>query len=334
MSELKLSEQFRLHFQQLRSACNDSPQSLVSFFREKPDIETHAKKVKQLADLIDSVSTFRKLHPQVEAEFIADWKHYLSNWKTQVEFVNVFPLLSLNLLDEADFEPPTFEHYKSNRNHISAHEAPDPAFDESFDPVQHDGGNAITQMVDLVSDQAMDRRTNAQDDNDDFIANTVLVGVEAIEHFENVIGIDIARVYDRWNRIPAVFVPQHVSDRHGLSDKGSLFGLLEDAIRAYLAGAPGASIAMSRAVLERLLRDHYLSTAPDERITLTEIIEQAGKTGQFPKSMRDAAWQLKNLADAVLHRAGQATARDEEKLIAAFGHLKHWIESAPDRRED
>jgi hypothetical protein len=67
--------------------------------------------------------------------------------------------------------------------------------------------------------------------------------------------------------------------------------------------------------------------SPDKRISLTEIIEQAGKTGHFPKQMRDAAWQLKNLADAVLHRAGQATARDEEKLIAAFGHLKHWIES-------
>jgi hypothetical protein len=43
---------------------------------------------------------------------------------------------------------------------------------------------------------------------------------------------------------------------------------------------------------------------------------------------------LKHLADAVLHRAGQASARDEEKLVAAFGHLKHWIESAPLRRED
>lgn len=89
---------------------------------------------------------------------------------------------------------------------------------------------------------------------------------------------------------------------------------------------------MCRAVLERLLREHYLSMASDERTTLTEIIEQAGKTGAFPKEMRDAAWQVKNLADAVLHRAGQASARDEEKLIAAFGHLKHWIEAAPDGR--
>lgn len=331
MSALKLSEQFSLHFQQLRSACNDSPQSLITFFREKPDIEAHAKKVKEIADTIDRVSTFRKLHPQVEAEFIVDWKHYLSNWKTQVEYVDVFPLLSINLLGEADFEPLTFEQFKSNRHYITAHEAPDPGIDKSFDPVQHDGGNAIMQMVDLVSDQATNRRSN---NHEDVTASIFFVGMEAIEHFENVIGIDIARVYDRWNRIPAVFVPQHVSDHHGITDKGSLFGLLEDAIRAYVAGAPGASIAMCRAVLERLLREHYLPMAPEERTSLTEIIEQAGKTGHFPKQMRDAAWQLKNLADAVLHRAGQATARDEEKLIAAFGHLKHWIESAPDRRED
>jgi hypothetical protein len=162
--------------------------------------------------------------------------------------------------------------------------------------------------------------------------NTLTIGLEAVEHFEAATGISIAEAFGRWNRVPPIFVPKHVSDRHGLTDKGSLFGLLEDAIRAYVAGATGASVAMCRAVLERLLREHYLPTPPDERTSLTEIIEQAGQSGHFPKQMRDGAWQLKHLADAVLHRAGQATARDEEKLIAAFGHLKHWIESAPIRR--
>ena len=216
MSKLKLSEQFRLNFEQLKRACNGSPQTLVTFFQERPEFEKLARNLKQIADQIDRVSTFRKLHSQVSPEFIRDWKDYLYKWKSQVEYVDLWHILSLNLFDEPDFHPVTYDEFKKNTGKITGVEAPDPSNDESFHPRNHDGGSAISQMIDLVRDQGQSRRDNAMDEADDFIANTYLIGVEAIEYLENVVGIDIARIFDRWNKLPPVFVPRHVSDKHGL----------------------------------------------------------------------------------------------------------------------
>lgn len=336
MSELELSEQFRLHFQQLRNACNDSPQSLINFFHEKPEIEAHAKKVKQVADKIDRVSTFRKLHLQVAPEFIKDWQHYLSNWKTHVEYVDMWPLLSINLFDEADFEPPSFEHFKSNRHHLTAHQAPEPTYDETFDPSLHNGGSAILQMVNLVSDQATDRRANAQFEDDDFIANTYFVGVEAIEHLENVIGIDIARVYDRWNRMPAVFVPKHVSDQYGLTEERSLFGLFNQAVRAYVAGAPAAAIALCRSLLETVLKNHYLAAESGnnrrklQRAGLGKVIELA--VARYDFLDKDQLDEHRENANRILHDySGENTlsVEDEIDLLKFFRDLKNYIEQAP-----
>jgi hypothetical protein len=52
-------------------------------------------------------------------------------------------------------------------------------------------------------------------------------------------------------------MPAHVSNEHGLTEKGSLNDLLDDAVRAYVFGAPAAAIAMCRAALEMVLKRHY-----------------------------------------------------------------------------
>ncbi|MGI3187377.1 hypothetical protein [Nioella aestuarii] len=70
--------------------------------------------------------------------------------------------------------------------------------------------------------------------------------------------ISVEKAFGRWNKVPAVFVLAHVSDRHGVTEKGSLFELLNDAIRAYFARSPAAAIAMCRAALEMVLRENYL----------------------------------------------------------------------------
>ena len=336
MSELKLSEQFRLHFQQLRRACNDSPQSLINFFREKPKIEAHAKEVKRLADTIERVSTLRKLHAQIAPEFIRDWQNYLSNWKTQVEYVDLWPMLNSNLFDEEDFAPPSFECFRENRSGVSALESPEPLYDEKFEPTRHDGGIAVAEMVNLVAERAADRHVNAQDDNDIVMANTVLIGVEAIEHLENVIGIDIARIFERWNRMPAVFVPRHVSDHYGLTENRSLFGLFDQAVRAYVAGAPAAAIALCRSLLETVLKNHYLTAESGnerrklDRAKLDKVIELAVARYDFlDKGQLDA--HRKN-ANRILHdfSGGKAlSTEDEIDLLKFFRDLKNYIEQAP-----
>lgn len=317
---------FLAAFSALREATGDSPERLAAMFQNSDRLTGLAREVGSEWDFVSLLATHRKVFAQVSPEFIEAGKDYLDRWQPAVEFVKAWPILTFTLDGRPPSSLPSYEKFKSGKSWVARREKSEPDWEDSFHPVRHHGGAEIRQML-LLVDHFADTRL-------DELGNALKIGSEALSHFERVTGLDIAEAFDRWNRIPPIFVPEQVSDRHGLSDKGSLFGLLEDAIRAYVAGATGASVAMCRAVLERLLREHYLLSPPDERVSLTEIIEEARKTGQFPKGMRDGAWQLKNLADAVLHRAGQATARDEEKLIAAFGHLKHWIESAPIRRDD
>jgi hypothetical protein len=69
--------------------------------------------------------------------------------------------------------------------------------------------------------------------------------------------IDIGSVFRRWRRLPVVFMPAHVSNRYGASEKGSLSHLLDDAMRAYVFGAPCTAIVMCRAALEMVFKKHY-----------------------------------------------------------------------------
>ena len=52
-------------------------------------------------------------------------------------------------------------------------------------------------------------------------------------------------------------MPAHVSNRYGASEKGSLSQLLDDAMRAYVFGAPCTAIVMCRAALEMVFKKHY-----------------------------------------------------------------------------
>ena len=336
-SKLRLSEQFRLRFENLRLATNESPQTLLTFFREKPEFERLAREVKVVADEIEKASDYRKSHPQVSPGFISDFKDYTYKWRAEVTYVVDWPQLELNFFDEDDFEPPTFEQFKKTYRRAEQKTGPDTDWETDFDPSKHDGSVAIADMLSLVVEQGKDRRDNPDESMGDHIANTFLVGVEAFEYFERTIGIDVETAFRRWNKLPAVFVPKHVSDRHGLTEKGSLYALLDEAVRAYLAGAPSAAIALCRALLEMILRDHYMTSQirREERLqgneSLAKIVHIAAKRYDFLTiSKLDA---LREGGNTILHRysaAGKLALDDEEKILQFFKDLKFFIEKAPE----
>jgi len=69
-----LFEQFRLRFEQLRSATNNSPQTLLNFFNDKPEFDKLARDVKLVADLIEKAADHHKAYAQVSPGFIQDFK--------------------------------------------------------------------------------------------------------------------------------------------------------------------------------------------------------------------------------------------------------------------
>jgi hypothetical protein len=87
--------------------------------------------------------------------------------------------------------------------------------------------------------------------------NSCRLALGAYDYLTKTIGLNIDDVFRRWRKVPVVFMPAHVSNQYGASDKGSLLHLLDDAVRAYVCGAPAAAILPYRAALETVLRGHY-----------------------------------------------------------------------------
>ena len=274
----------------------------------------------------------RKVHPQVSPSFIREWKEYIHNWQKTVDFIWLEPALSMNLFDDDGFQPMDFETFEKQPKN-DPNEPIDPNWDEEFDPSHHSGGDAIQQML-LLADFEYERRKDmANEDEDAYrLANTWNIGLQAFEFMENTIGLDFNKIFERWNKTPPFLIPKHVSNKHGLTQKGSLFELLNEAIRAYIAGADASAVAMCRAILDMVLRDHYLPNGDDKSGNLYDVIKLA--TAKYDFLNENKLHILRTTANEILHDfSGSPTLsiESEKQLLSFFKDLKFYIEKAPIR---
>jgi hypothetical protein len=115
-----------------------------------------------------------------------------------------------------------------------------------------------------------------------------------------------------------------------MSDKGSLPHLLNDAVRAYVFGAPAAAFAMCRAAFEMILKRHYGEGEwEDPKQKLARVLALAEKRGLIK---RGDIKPLIDRADGILHRYAQEavlSAEDERTILIFLATLKSLIEQAP-----
>jgi hypothetical protein len=205
-----------------------------------------------------------------------------------------------------------------SRAEPQVHEEPDPRHDEFFDPVRHDGGLAFTLGVDHWRGEVHRAKV---------IANKCQIALDAFEYLESVIGIDVDDIFRRWREVPPILMPSAVANKQD-DERGSLNGLLDNAVRAYVCGAPAAAIAMCRAVLDRVMRDHYIPDAKDKTYIdrsgkardkgLGELIVLAEKRYEFLGSLKLST--LKEDGDVILHRYHERKALNvaDEKIIIEY----------------
>jgi len=125
-------------------------------------------------------------------------------------------------------------------------------------------------------------------------------------------------------------MPAHVSNKHGLTDKGSLNDLLNDAVRAYVCGAPAAAIAICRAALEMVLKRHY-GHGKWEDCTLSKMINKADK--QYDFVQRNHIQKFVKLSNKILHDYSKEKrmSTDDDRVILEFlKTVKFLIQRAPD----
>jgi hypothetical protein len=200
--------------------------------------------------------------------------------------------------------------------------APDPEQEETFNPICHDGGAALELGIEQLESETW----NAPHD---YAGNSCRLAVGAWDYLVNSIGLNVHDAFRRWHNVPVIFMPAHVSNRYGANDKGSLFHLLDDAVRAYVFGAPAAALAMCRAALETVLKRHY-GHGEWERAGLEKVVSLASKRHEFISE--STITPLVRQSNRILHdyeKADRLSAEDDRTILIFLATVKSLIERAP-----
>lgn len=306
-------EEFLARFNTVKSEAKGDPVKVETFYGQSENL-TNA--VDALYDFLVTADFERrflhgplKFHRQVPAGFETAWREYQKAWAPVItehrisalatEFTASLSVEELKTLTSPDFE-----------------------FEEHFDPRCDDGAAAIEDGNRLLEGQL------SVWDEDRRLVNMTTIALEAWDYLQDTIGINIGGVFSRWRRVPVTFMPAHVSNKLGLTGRGSLFDLLDDAVRAYVAGAPAASVAMCRAALEIILKEHYLRPLGDP--SLENLIDLAAERFSFIDAKRLHAHR--RAANHILHdyaRAKKLSAEDDDMIIDFLRNLKFLIQRAP-----
>jgi hypothetical protein len=328
-------EEFMMLFNAVKHQAG-TPLRLVTFFDTQVKMREAVKQLESWllrTDFERRVFAGRKIFRQVPDGFERQWRDYEQTWAPALAHLNLRAIL----LEPLEFDP--------NARRLTTSEIeltpPDPELESAFDPLYHDGGAAMQIGIDMIDTELDWREDNLKSEfgteDDERIANMWRIARGAYDYLTNTIGIEPKGVFLRWRKVPEFFMPAHVSNRHG-DEKGSLNDLLNDAIRAYVAGAPAASIAICRAALETVLKEHYL---PGKRHQyqdkngkwwdqpLTNLIILAEEKFKHIQSGRNRP--LADKANGILHRYSGTTKlshQDERTIIDFLRTIKFLINRA------
>jgi hypothetical protein len=303
---LSLTEQFIALFNNLKEAAG-TPERMRIFYKDSKAIRSAFHALDEFlarTDFERRVIYGGKIFIPRAAGFETAWKEHAAKWRFRVVWpeAEVSSFSIADFLIEEDFEPdPSIPHPNPSIAQDERRwrgeqiepepptaedelDSPDPELEDSFDPRRHDGGAAIQLGIEWL---------DVETESDDRVGNSCRLAIGAYDYLTETIGLNLYDVFRRWRKVPVVFMPAHVANRYGASDKGSLLHLLDDAVRAYVVGAPAAAILTCRAALETVLKGHY-GHGQWEDAKLGKLVVLASQRYNFKKerSSRLCNWQI------------------------------------------
>jgi hypothetical protein len=216
-------EQFMMLFRALKAKA-DTPRRLVTFHDASTDLQNSVQQFESFllsTDFERRKFADRKLHRQVPQGFETDWQEYKTTWAP-----------ALSHLVMRDIWPNAFGTYDPSQKFEARTEldTPDPETDAYFNPLWHSGGAALQLGINYL-EHVYETRKDGDFEDDQRIANECRITLDASDYLNNTIGLDLGAVFQRWQSLPAFFMPAAISNQHG-DERGSLNDLLNDAIRA------------------------------------------------------------------------------------------------------
>lgn len=304
MSARGEGERFLVAFQALKTATHDDPDRLKETWRNDARLQKLCDEVSDMIAVFLRIesSARQSFTPHVPAAAIQARADYESRWQSVVGEVTSrdWEWLFADIAKDWD----------------SSTEA---AFDGDFlaEEITAEKRNAksAARSLEHIIDYAAEKRA---DDGDNFF-EWAEEGLEAWHTLKSQCGLDVSGALWRRRMVPHILIPSHVSARYG-SGNASLYRRLIQAADAFVFGAPLAALAMQRAVLEQVLKDHW----------------KADKGHIRNANLPELAWDSR--ADRLKNRAGEALHASTDKLkgdgldrmiLENFGLLKLLIENVP-----
>jgi hypothetical protein len=285
-------EQFLILFAKIREMTDDDPEHVVSTARTDHIFRKICDRLWWcFFQLTQAEQGSRELYATtVDPQFISAWRDYNSRYSQEISSVQLMEIgievsgTKPRSKWEADFENAKADAQESARG--------------------------IRAAFKLAEEQINQEWREFSDSFEEEIQQ----GLSEWRHLTNGIGFDLEGIFRRRNLVPFILIPRQISDKYGESDSLSLHKLLRQAHEAFVYGVPFAAIALSRSILEIVLRDHYKADGVD----LAEQIKNA--VGLPATVQRSQLHDLRVVANAILHAAAtpNSVPLDLERSIVRY----------------
>lgn len=306
-------EEFMAKFQELKRRVNSGPDHVVWKAKNDPNLEELAVQICELDNLITREIVSEKFFSNLPPAFPSLYKEFQRKYRSVI--LQASSSLSKRRNDEF---LRLIEDNLEKFQQILRDKGIDPCAPEEFDPMKDDPVYEFELALATLGDMV-----EASSGGD--FGDGLNKGVTAWDFLCNKVGINLSEIWNRWQAIPVTFIPNHVSDGHGLTETGSLYDQLSDVHRAYTFGCEAAAIALCRTLMELVLRKHYGC----EGVGLEEVISFAEQKYVFIGKLE--LQKKRRLANSILHDrpvAGQLTVKQVQSFMDA---IKTLIEQAPKR---
>lgn len=305
---------FTTAFNRVKEWTNGNPDYLPWLAENKSEIRTFAYWAGRLANEIrHEMAANAERHMVVPPGFQKAWTDFESDYRPQIDavvdshnesVVQAFydamrAKADATGVDEESLLQEFWKEVESNREQ-----------GDSFDPVHDDPAGLISGILDVFCAYA---------DSDPCDENDKAVG--AWRFFEETLGINHARIHERWKRIPHLLIPSHASRR----DTRPIVELYNEAARCYMFGNNCAAMVLCRALLEHLFKVHFQVKGED----LSNIIALAEQLYENFNFRKLELQRFRRNANELLHRYEANGAPDDKAVEEFLATIKHLVSHIP-----
>lgn len=306
---------FLILFNRLKSETNNSLKNLKWLPASKPEIVTLCYELDQTHSRLKSVFAAQSTkYSVVPKAFQKYWDEYNFHYEKKVEEIakpqkDQFEKELMKVLGAAAEEAETNGQSKEDF-WSSITEGLPCDIGYSFNPVKDDAASLVDELITCIHD---------------IVANDLMPEVftdqqiGALNHFENVIGINYHHISRRWQNTPSIFISDNL--RKNIE---KLVDLYNEAARCYVFGLNVAAIALCRALLEHILVRYYGIPTGD----LDKVISLAEK--KFKKLESLKLHELRKDGNAVLHKFETMSEIEEGAAVGYLMTIRTLVNLIPD----